>query len=92
MNRPEAFRPQAILAALFVLLFAGCAAEKSLWGDPENGLILQYRMPEDRALRYELSSGTAQHMEMMGQPMVINIQEFRIISVEGRGMTGQGET
>jgi len=89
MNRPEAFHPQAILAALFVLLFAGCAAEKSLWGDPENGLILQYRMPEDRALRYELSSGTAQHMEMMGQPMVINIQEFRIISVEGRGMTGQ---
>jgi hypothetical protein len=89
MNQPDVLRPQAILASLFVLLIAGCAAEKSLWGDPESGLILQYRMPEDRRLRYELSSETAQHMEMMGQPMVINIQEIRIISVQARGMTDE---
>jgi len=40
-------------------LLTGCAAKKqNTWGDPKAGLLLTYRMPEDRVLRY--SSTTEQ--------------------------------
>ena len=43
------------------LLLAGCAGQKSFWGDPSSGLILRYRTPET-ALRYrEFRENAAEH-------------------------------
>ena len=52
------------LAALMVIVVAvslltGCAAKKApavFWGDPETGLIIEYRMPEKDSLKYEMTT------------------------------------
>jgi hypothetical protein len=46
----QLFVAVVILAAAVV---AGCAAKKALWGDPETGLILTYRMAKDQVVKYE---------------------------------------
>ena len=57
------------LIALLITLLAGCAAKRQLWGDPKSGLILEYRLPEDKSLNYHFSSQMTQNMEVMGQSM-----------------------
>ena len=56
-------------AALGVLVFlAGCAVKTAKpWGDPQTGLILQYRMPEGQVLKYTTSSLQVETGEVRGQ-------------------------
>jgi len=56
-----------VIMAIFIL--AGCAAKLPVWGDPQTGLILQYRMAEDQALKYQLTIEQTQDAEVMGQHM-----------------------
>ena len=35
---------------ILTVIIAGCAASTNLWGDPESGLILSYRMEKDKPL------------------------------------------
>ncbi len=72
-----------ILAAIFL---AGCAAKKSLWGDPNTGLILQYRMSEGQALKYKISSKITQNVEVMGQSMETKINTGYVFSTRSKGL------
>jgi len=52
-----------------ISILAGCAAKLPIWGDPQTGLILQYRMAEDQVLKYQLRIEQTQDIEVMGQQM-----------------------
>lgn len=58
-----------MLVILLTAFLAGCAAKKPFWGDVKTGLILQYQMSKDQALKYQFSSKMTQNLEMMGQSM-----------------------
>jgi hypothetical protein len=81
-----AFLP--VIMAIFIL--AGCAAKHQLpiWGNPQSGLILQYRMAEDLALRYQLTIEQTQDVEVMGQQIktetnTIDSMKIKINSPQG---------
>jgi len=49
-------------------LLAGCAAKKQdTWGDPKAGLVLTYRMAEDRVLRYRSTTEQVLDLQSMGR-------------------------
>jgi hypothetical protein len=75
-----------ILSAAVVL--SGCAAKKALWGDPQKGLILTYRMTEGQELQYASSSDFAQNLEISGQQMQVNSERTLSFSVKQKGMKG----
>lgn len=58
------------LALAGLLVLAGCAAKTQVvdewWGDPETGIVLEYRMPAGEALKYEVTNEHVQSMEVMG--------------------------
>ncbi len=56
-----------VIVAISIL--AGCAAKRPIWGDPQTGLILQYRMAEDQVLKYQIAIEQTQDVEVMGQQM-----------------------
>ena len=73
-----------VLLALFML--AGCAAKTvPLWGDPETGLILQYRMPEGQKLTYDSWDKAHQVSEMMGMAIEVDIDSTNSFTVQSRG-------
>jgi hypothetical protein len=79
----------AIIAAASLL--AGCAAKKApgtSWGDPETGLILQYRMPEKGALKYEMTSTFLQSIDMGGQTVDTKSTSMTVMSITSRGTKG----
>jgi len=61
-------------AAIVVFLLAGCAAKTAnvnIWGDPETGLNLTYRIPSDYALTYDSTSDSSEVSEVMGQTIEV---------------------
>jgi hypothetical protein len=77
-----------VLAPAFVaiLMLAGCAAKTApVWGDPQTGLILQYRMPEGQVLKYESWDETTQTMNVMGQTIDMDIDSTNAFTVESKG-------
>ncbi len=56
------------LLTLSFLIF-GCASKKPMWGDPQTGLILQYRIDQNQMLNYNLSVNQSSAMDLMGQSM-----------------------
>ena len=76
--------------ALAIAMLAGCAAKTAnLWGDPKSGLILRYRMPEDRVLKYQSSGGMTMNLEVMGQSMEIGVDETLDFTVKSKGQKGE---
>jgi hypothetical protein len=75
------------LALVMAIVVAGCAAKKALWGDPESGIILTYRMAVDQALRYESSSEFVQNLDISGQTMETTSSRKLSFSVAPKGMT-----
>jgi hypothetical protein len=52
---------------------AGCAAKTvPIWGDPQTGLVLQYRLPEGQVLKYRTSGEQVESSDVMGQK--INVE------------------
>jgi len=49
------------------LVMGGCSASTNLWGDPESGLVLTYRLEENKEYNYKLSNKMDQELDMMGQ-------------------------
>jgi hypothetical protein len=76
------------VAAIAVCLLAGCAARTFSCGDPESGVTLQYRMPKDQPLKYEMTNVTAQTMDLEGQSMETESDMMMLISLTSRGMKG----
>ena len=78
----------AFLPVIMVIcILAGCAAKHQLpiWGDPQTGLILQYRMAEDQALKYQLTIEQAQDVEVMGQQMKTETKGEIAFTVKSKG-------
>jgi len=49
-------------------MLVGCATKTApIWGDPQTGIILQYRMPEGQALKYETREEARQILDVMGR-------------------------
>lgn len=63
------------------MLLAGCAGQKSFWGDPSSGLILRYRTPET-ALRYESTSKMQQQMTFGEQPFQIDADQRSVVTMK----------
>lgn len=77
------------LIALVVLLIAvltGCAAKRPFWGDVEKGLILEYRLPQDHALKYQFTSKMTQDLEIMGQSMKNIVNLDMLFSAKSTGV------
>jgi hypothetical protein len=77
-----------ILAPVFVsiCILTGCAAKTApVWGDPQTGLILQYRMPEGQVLKYESWAETHQTMDVMGQTIDVDIDSSNAFTVTSKG-------
>lgn len=74
-------------AGLAALIITGCA-KKPMWGDPESGLILTYRMAKGRTLTYRYTNDFTQEMEVMGQKMETTANELYRFSIAPRGMKG----
>jgi hypothetical protein len=71
------------------LILAGCLAKKTIWGDPQTGLILEYRIPQDQSLRYKNTSETNQTIDMMGQSMETSTKMLMDYSIKGAGTDNQ---
>jgi hypothetical protein len=81
-------RSRLLLALVLVMavVVAGCAAKKALWGDPETGLILTYRMAGDQGLQYQSSSEFVQELDISGQVMEQTSSRTLSFSVAPKGM------
>ncbi|MGD2294769.1 MAG: hypothetical protein PVF22_02920 [Candidatus Aminicenantes bacterium] len=89
MRRKFDLRAFLALSALVVgfLILAGCAVKKgNIWGDPDTGLILTYRMPEGEVLKYQTSSETNQSLDVMGQIVDVEIDGTSLFSVQAKGL------
>ena len=76
-----------IPAAVIIGILAGCAAKTaSPWGDPETGLILQYRMTEDQVLKYQTSAEQTQDIEVMGQAVSTETTSSSAFTVKSKGL------
>jgi hypothetical protein len=60
-----------------------------MWGDPDTGLILTYRMPENSAFTYRTTSDFTQNMDVMGQKMKITADEMFLFTISPKGMKGK---
>jgi hypothetical protein len=76
------------LVILLIALITGCAARRPFWGDAKTGLILEYRMPQDHALKYQFTSNMTQNLEVMGQSVKNIINLDLLFSAKSKGMEG----
>jgi hypothetical protein len=75
-----------ILFLASALVLAGCAAKKpALWGDPQTGLVLTYRMPLTQPLHYTFSTDQTQTVEVMGQAVDTESHQTIGFSVQAKG-------
>jgi hypothetical protein len=76
-----------VLATAAWLALSGCAARKAaLWGDPQSGLILTYRIPQKEALIYRFSSDQDQNIEVMGQSIETESHQAIGFAVRSKGI------
>jgi hypothetical protein len=75
----------AVVISLAALLMTGCA-KKPMWGDPDTGLILTYRMPEGSAFTYRSTNEFFQTMDIMGQSMKVTAEEKLTFTMSPKGM------
>jgi hypothetical protein len=76
-----------VLATAASFGLSACAAKKApLWGDPQSGLILTYRMPEKEALNYRFLSDQTPNLEAMGQSITTESQVTIGFLVQTKGM------
>jgi len=76
----------SVVITLTFIVVVGCAAEKEIWGDPETGLSLTYRLPEEKMLKYQTSSSSVQNLEVMGQSMKIETNKDYEFSIKSKGL------
>jgi len=71
---------------LAVCMLAGCAAKTApVWGDPQTGIILQYRMPEGQVLKYETWGETHQTSDVMGQTIETDMSSSNSFTAKSNG-------
>ena len=76
----------SIPVILAICFLAGCAVKKAnVWGDPETGLILQYRMLENQVLKYKSSEDVNQTMDVMGQTIDVDMESSSAFTAKSKG-------
>jgi hypothetical protein len=88
MKNAKALRPGLMLPLAFLAigLMAGCAAKTApIWGDPQNGLILQYRLADGQVLKYKTSGRQAESTEVMGQKIDVESKTESNYSLRSMG-------
>jgi hypothetical protein len=71
---------------IFIGLLLNCAAKKPFWGDPQTGLILQYRLPQNDMLKYKSTSRMDQNLEVMGNSVENKVFTSHLVSFQSNGM------
>lgn len=72
-------------------MLAGCAVKETpVYGDPQTGLILKYRMPEGQVLKYETWGETHQEADVMGQTIETDISSSNAFTVQSEGQVENG--
>ena len=71
------------------LITTGYAAKKTVVGDLQTGLILNYRFPRDQVLTYRRSIDGVRSMEAMGQSIKATIKSDASYSIKGTGVDDQ---
>ncbi len=87
-KRPLQTQVIVLLVALTVAILAGCAARKELKRPPEEGVVLEYRMPEGQLLRYRSIQKMDQKMELMGQQTDVKADKTLEFLIESKGRQG----
>ena len=77
-----------LLIILAISILTGCAARLPIWGDPQTGLILEYRMTEGQVLKYKLTIKQTQDIEIMGQQMKTETAGDIAFTAKSKGMKG----
>ena len=71
---------------LAICMLAGCTAKTApVYGDPQTGVILQYRIPEGQTLKYESWGETHQVSDVMGQTIETDIASTSAFTVKSKG-------
>lgn len=71
---------------LAVGMLVGCATKTApIWGDPQTGIILQYRMPEGQALKYETREEARQTLDVMGRTIETDAVTTSSITARSNG-------
>jgi len=86
MFRKNATKILSAVIILAIVAMAGCAAKKEMKVEPESGLSLMYRMPEDQVLKYQMTSESVQNLEITGQSMEIETSKAYGFSIKSKGM------
>jgi len=76
----------SVVSITTILLLIGCAGKKPFWGDPKSGLILEYRMSEGKALKYQNTMDVVQTMDMMGQEVQSTTSMDLTFSAKSKGI------
>jgi hypothetical protein len=72
---------------LAIGLMAGCAAKTApLWGDPQRGIVLQYRLANGQVLKYRTSGRQAESTEVMGQKIDVESKAESTYSLRSIGL------
>ena len=72
---------------LAIIFMSGCAAKTvEPWGDPQTGVMLQYRLPMDEALMYESTGDVTQTIDVMGQTIDTEINSSSKYSFTSKGL------
>jgi hypothetical protein len=87
-KRTRLFFAFVLFAAVAV---AGCAAKKALWGDPETGLVLTYRMAGIQELQYESVNNSVQNLDVSGQKVEVTTERSLGFSIKPEGSKGKNQ-
>ncbi len=86
-NLEKRFLP--VLVVLVVgFLAVGAVKKGDLRGDSETAVTLQYRMPADQILKYNISEEMNQNIEVQGQSIDVEANSKTAFSVKSKGQKG----
>lgn len=82
MVAARAMKTACVVAACAMLLASGCAGPgRTLRGDPEAGVVLKYRVPDEIPLRYRLTSTLGQELGIPERPTQMETVQRTLVSV-----------
>lgn len=75
-----------VLAAIpLALMISGCAAGNKSVSGTEAGMVLKYRMPSDRVLKYLTTHEYSQSLKVEGRPVEFSSHDTRLFSLDSKG-------
>ena len=86
MKTTSQFFTAFISATALLLLLAGCASKKGIYGDSKTGYKLDYRMPKGQPMQYDLVSDFVTNMELMGQAYEVEGKSRNLFTLAPHGL------